>query len=56
MRQLQETLGSAARFTTNARDLLTRAWSKADWNRRQDLVKAAQWLIHLETMALVSKS
>ena len=42
LRRLQDELGSAARFTAQARDLLTRTWSRTDWNGRQDLVKAAR--------------
>jgi hypothetical protein len=50
VRRLQEMLGSSARFCAKARDLLTRSWSRADWSGREDLVKAARWLVQLETM------
>ena len=49
LKRLQDRLGSSARFTTQARDLLTRAWSRTDWNGRQGLVQAARWLVHLES-------
>ncbi len=50
--RLERALGSSARFAAQARELLTRAWGKADWSARQDLVKAAQWLIDLELQSV----
>jgi len=55
VKRLQDALGTSARFATKARDLLTRAWSKADWDGRQDLLKAAQWLVQLETIATLTR-
>ena len=53
--RLQDRLGASAKFCAKARDLLTRAWFQTDWNGRRDLVKAARWLIHLETLAMAEK-
>jgi len=47
--------GGNTSVKTKARDLLTRAWSKADWDGRQDLLKAAQWLVQLETIATLTR-
>jgi shikimate kinase len=31
-----------------AQQLLTRWWAKADWKAREELLKAAEWLIQME--------
>lgn len=38
----------ASRFAVNAEKLLTRWWSAANWRVRRELLKNAEWLIHLE--------
>jgi hypothetical protein len=37
-----------SRFLDNARQLLTRWWAAATWSAREDLLKTAAWLVHLE--------
>lgn len=34
-------------FLEKAHTLLTRAWSRADWRMREQLLKTAAWLINL---------
>jgi hypothetical protein len=40
--------GAASRFVDNAQQLLTRWWSGATWDGREELLKSADWLIRLE--------
>jgi hypothetical protein len=40
--------GSESRFLENAQQLLTRWWSGASWDAREELLKSADWLIRLE--------
>jgi hypothetical protein len=40
--------GQESKFTANAEQLLTRWWSAASWSARQQLLKTAGWLLHLE--------
>lgn len=54
LRRLETADGPPADFAAKARDLLTRAWAKADWKGRQDLLKAAQWMVHLGTTAMLT--
>ena len=37
-----------SRLIENAQQLLTRWWSPAGWNAREDLLKAVGWLIRIE--------
>lgn len=39
---------SASKFVDNARQLLTRWWSRTSWDAREELLKTADWLIRLE--------
>jgi hypothetical protein len=41
--------GASAKTLKTARLLLTRLWAKADWRRREELLRAADWLIRAET-------
>jgi hypothetical protein len=41
-------LGTVSAFIENAQQLLTRWWSSASWNGREELLNAADWLIRLE--------
>ena len=45
---LRELRGSSARAVETAQCLLTRWWAKANWRKREQLLKAADWLIRLE--------
>jgi hypothetical protein len=47
MRQLRDR-GQASKFIDNAQVLLTRLWSPASWDARDELLKSADWLIRLE--------
>lgn len=38
-----------ARPLQNALNLLTSKWSRADWRSREQLLKAADWLLQLES-------
>jgi hypothetical protein len=38
----------ASKLTENAQQLLTRWWSTANWNGREDLLRSVDWLIRLE--------
>lgn len=38
-------------FTAKIEQLLTRWWSPASWQAREDLLKTAEWLISLEKRA-----
>jgi hypothetical protein len=40
--------GGARPFLEKAHTLLTRAWSRADWRMREQLLKTAAWLIDLQ--------
>jgi hypothetical protein len=42
----------SSRFLENAEQLLTRWWSAATWNRREQILKSAGWLIRLEQRLL----
>jgi hypothetical protein len=35
-------------FVANARQLLTRSWSRATWKTREELLKNVEWLVRLE--------
>jgi hypothetical protein len=37
-----------SQFLENAQQLLTRWWSGANWNAREDLLKTAGWLVRLQ--------
>jgi hypothetical protein len=39
--------GDASRFINNAQQLMTRWWSTATWNAREELLKTAEWLVRL---------
>jgi hypothetical protein len=39
--------GSGSKFIDNAQQLLTRWWSTANWNAREDLLRTADWLVRL---------
>jgi hypothetical protein len=43
--------GEISTFTDNAQQLLTRWWSTADWSARGDLLRAASWMMKLQTGA-----
>jgi hypothetical protein len=45
---LRELRGPSARAIETARLLLTRSWAKASWRAREQLLRAADWLIRLE--------
>jgi hypothetical protein len=45
---LRELRGPSAHAVETAQRLLTRWWAKANWRTRVRLLKAADWLIHLE--------
>ena len=47
MMQLRDQ-GQASKFIDNAQVLLTRLWSPASWDARDELLKSADWLIRLE--------
>jgi len=47
MMQLRDQ-GQASKFIGNAQVLLTRLWSPASWDARDELLKSADWLIRLE--------
>ena len=38
----------SSKLIDKAQTLLTRWWSKANWNTRAELLKAADWLVRLE--------
>jgi len=40
--------GTESSFTENAQQLLTRWWSGATWDAREELLKSAAWLVRLE--------
>jgi hypothetical protein len=40
--------GEASKLIDNAQQLLTRWWSAASWNGREELLKTADWLVHIE--------
>jgi len=40
--------GAASKFVENAQQLLTRWWSSANWNGREELLRTASWLVRLE--------
>ncbi|MBX9840621.1 MAG: hypothetical protein K2Z80_02305 [Xanthobacteraceae bacterium] len=40
--------GSSSTFADNAMQLLTRWWASTGWNAREELLKAADWLIRVE--------
>jgi hypothetical protein len=40
--------GAESKFIDNAQQLLTRWWSGATWDGRDELLKSADWLIRLE--------
>jgi hypothetical protein len=40
--------GQASKFIDNAQVLLSRLWSRASWDARDELLKSADWLIRLE--------
>jgi hypothetical protein len=40
--------GAASKFIDNAQQLLTRWWSGASWDAREELLKSADWLVRLE--------
>jgi hypothetical protein len=35
-------------FGANAQQLLTRWWSRANWNAREELLKNVEWLVRVE--------
>jgi hypothetical protein len=37
-----------ATFVDNAHTLLTQRWSKATWHSREQLLRAVDWLLHME--------
>lgn len=46
-----QNLGSAEEHSEAARkaqQLLTRWWARANWNAREELLKAAEWVIQIE--------
>ena len=47
---LQELHGMdvSSAFVANARQLLTRSWSRASWKTREELLKNVEWLVRLE--------
>jgi hypothetical protein len=50
MTELRKARGPSARTTHTAQVLLTRHWIKANWATREQLIKAAHWLVHLEAI------
>lgn len=40
--------GETSQFAKNARKLLSRSWASANWHTRENLLKAADWLVRLE--------
>jgi hypothetical protein len=47
---LRKARGPSARAIDTAQVLLTRHWIKANWRTREQLIKAAHWLLHLEAI------
>ena len=43
-------------FADNAMQLLTRWWASTGWNAREELLKAADWLIRVEKQSRQAKS
>jgi hypothetical protein len=50
IRLLQRVRGKSEGLPRKAYTLLTRGWSKASWQTRTELVRAAGWLLHLERL------
>ncbi len=48
--KLREAYGPSAQAIETARILLTKQWGKANWRTREQLVKAAEWLLRLESI------
>jgi len=48
MTELRKARGPSARAVETARLLLTKQWMKASWRTREQLIKAADWLVRLE--------
>ena len=48
MTELRKARGPSARTVETARLLLTKQWIKANWRTREQLIKAADWLVRLE--------
>jgi len=42
-----------AESAKKAQQLLTRWWAKADWKAREELLKVAAWVIHVEAAGRV---
>jgi hypothetical protein len=40
--------GGSSKFVDNAQQLLTRWWSRANWDGREELLRSADWLVRLE--------
>jgi hypothetical protein len=40
-------LGQGSELTLKAESLLTRWWARADWDARERLIVAAEWLVRL---------
>ena len=40
--------GPSSKFVDNAQQLLTRWWSTANWDGREELLRSADWLVRLE--------
>ena len=40
--------GGSSKFVDNAQQLLTRWWSTANWDGREELLRSADWLVRLE--------
>ncbi|ETR78924.1 hypothetical protein X566_02735 [Afipia sp. P52-10] len=47
MQDLRDGAG-ASESTHKAQQLLTRWWAKADWKAREELLKAAEWVLQIE--------
>jgi hypothetical protein len=49
MKQLQEQCELPSRLAGTVHSLLTRSWRRSNWRGRAQILKAADWLIRLET-------
>lgn len=50
MREVAELRGpdASSAFVANAQQLLTRWWSRASWDAREELLKNVEWLVRVE--------
>ena len=48
IKALERLRGRRTGFSRKAHTLLTRAWLRANWKTREELLKAATWLLYLD--------